>query len=207
MGRYAKTTIRLNIEQMSIWGLAIGLLLSCSSVYNLASLMIVPAIVLIFSIICLIYAMDKHSVANMFFILLIYGVLALFTDFLVDNTVATYHLKFYVFMFVFIMINCCWQYEKKIRFLRIMEKIIFFMAVVSLILWLMGPIMNIISSTGSYNVRWGRDRTYYSYYGLFFAERIQKKNLFGIFLARNLSIYPEGPFSNLIFLLVLLYIF
>lgn len=189
----------INIRKVILGGLAVSLLLSCSSVYNLANQVVVILMTAIFSSFCLLDAVNRQFPKKALFILLIYGLFALLADVFVINTSLNYWYKYYFYMFSFITINCSWEYKKKISFLKILEKVIFLLVCSSLGLWILGPLTNIILPTGSFDLLWGQEKTYYSYLGLLFWESFSNKELFGVMVPRNLSIYPEGPFSNLIF--------
>jgi len=195
-------TVSNLFKNILFYGFAFCLILSCISVYyqyNGDQVMLYTGVFASLSLLYVINGTSKRKFSRAFLTLCIYLAIAILVDLLVKETSQYYYRRFYFYVPIFIMLVCLWDYEEKMNFLNILERVIYFFTISSLILWLLGPIMKIIPTTGSYEIIWGRVRTYYSYFGLLFQERIQIKTFFGIDYSRNLSIFPEGPFSNLMF--------
>ena len=110
---------------------------------------------------------------------------------------------FYIRFFVYMPLVLLWSgvntTEDNKHFLLILSNVIYFLAVTSLVIWTLGPLLKIINPIGHYTVIWGNLRNYSNYFFLLFTERLHVKMIGGFVLMRNLSIFPEGPFSSLIF--------
>lgn len=86
-------------------------------------------------------------------------------------------------------------------FLKLLSNIIYILMIGSSILWLIGPVLGIISSNGQKFVYWGQYRYYDSYCGLLFTYYRGTMNLLGREVLKNTSIFTESPMSGMIFTL------
>ena len=82
----------------------------------------------------------------------------------------------------------------EILFARL-ENIVLILAVVSLIVWLSGPIFNIIAPNTEMVISWGRLRTIEGYFGIQYITQYDNTIIKG--LVRNTSIFCEGPMFSL----------
>jgi hypothetical protein len=73
----------------------------------------------------------------------------------------------------------------------------------SLILWLIGPVFNIIHSTNYIAIKWGGTHGITSFYNLFFAAQGQVDFL-GFTITRNTGIFVEAPIYAFVLILALL---
>lgn len=85
-----------------------------------------------------------------------------------------------------------------IEFLRKIVNIMVTLAVISLVLYFIGPLTNIIEPTGEFYTTWtgyGEFKTLPSYFKMEFIT--QRINLFGNVIARNTGIFTEAPMYSL----------
>lgn len=86
-------------------------------------------------------------------------------------------------------------------FLKLLEKSIFTLMIISSILWLIGPVCGLIKPTGQKSVYWGQYRNYEEYFKLCFTYYRGTMNLLGKEILKNTSIFTEAPMSGMIFTL------
>lgn len=185
--------------------LAIFIILDCRSVFqHTVSNSNVINIVLSALIFCLVmlnilakrYDKNKVKKAILFF-MVYYLYMALFV--LLNDMEG---MKNYIYAFGMILPLLFFYYytskETKQSIIKMLEKIsniMIVIAIVSVILYLLGPIFNIIKPTGSIYMKWGGERAIPSYYNLQFVT--QNINIFGINIIRNTSIFTEAPMYSL----------
>lgn len=85
--------------------------------------------------------------------------------------------------------------ESIIKMLEKISNVMIVIATVSIILYFLGPILNLIKPTGSIYMKWGGERAILSYYNLQFIT--QNISIFGINIIRNTSIFTEAPMYSL----------
>lgn len=195
--------MRISINKACEYIFSVFLLLSCNSVYLLKNselvlfCTVVSIIAVLFTIeIRLSWIINKRVLSVWIIYLLIVSLVSIF----VRNTTRYFYGRFFIAEPLFMVLYFSLSNQKKWEILQVIERTIFFLAGSSLLLWILGPITGIIEPTGGFRVLWGYDKFYESFGGLLFMERIQYKIFGGVRIIRNLSIYPEGPFSSLIFL-------
>ena len=76
-----------------------------------------------------------------------------------------------------------------------LEDVILVLAGLSLIIWICGPVLNIISPNTDMIIAWGRLRNIEGYFGIHYIT--QYDNTLAAGLARNTSIFCEGPMYGL----------
>ena len=85
-----------------------------------------------------------------------------------------------------------WKREGKIELLFYrLEDVVLILAGISLIIWICGPIFNIISPNTDMTIAWGQLRSIEGYFGIQYIT--QYDYLFANGLVRNTSIFCEGP--------------
>ena len=118
--------------------------------------------------------------------------------------------KWYNFICVFIILFplCLLLYmvsaDKKELIKSLLSKYINVMTVlsiISLLFYVAGPILKIISPTGTVQINWGGEKYNDSYYGLYFTR--QTETLFGKNIVRNTGIFTEGPMYSLCLVIAL----
>lgn len=75
------------------------------------------------------------------------------------------------------------------------ESVMLLLSVISLLLWVLGPILNVIQPNCSITINWGNEHTVHGYFGLQYATQRDTTFVYG--LIRNTSIFCEGPMFNL----------
>ena len=86
--------------------------------------------------------------------------------------------------------------EKIKSYLLKQSKIIIFLSGISVVLYFVGPVLNILPATGSIKVLWGEEKDLPSYFGLLFVTQhvfFLRKYTF----IRNTSIFTEAPMFSL----------
>lgn len=185
--------------------LAIFIILDCRSVFkHMVSDSNVIGIALSVLIFCLVilnilakrYDKNKVKKAILFF-MVYYLYMALF---ILLNDME--EIKNYIYAFGMIFPLLFFYYytgkETKENIIKMLEKIsnvMIVIAMVSIILYFLGPIFNIIKPTGSIYMKWGGERAIASYYNLQFVT--QRISIFGINIIRNTSIFTEAPMYSL----------
>ena len=76
-----------------------------------------------------------------------------------------------------------------------MANVILILTILSLIVWLLGSVLGVLSTNSSVRVTWGRDKIINGYFGLQYDAA--KDTTYGITLFRNQSIFAEAPMFNL----------
>lgn len=95
--------------------------------------------------------------------------------------------------------SICYEYGRVNEFWNKVSNIIFILSIASIVLWVLGPVLNIINSNVHIsNANWGSINSYDGYFNLLFEA--QKED--GTFLEkgeiwRNSSIFAEAPMFNL----------
>ena len=87
------------------------------------------------------------------------------------------------------------QVDEPARLFYRIETVVLFLAVTSLFLWLLGPILNVIQPNCSITINWGNKHVVHGYFGLQYLTQRDTTFIYG--LIRNTSIFCEGPMFNL----------
>ena len=97
-------------------------------------------------------------------------------------------------LFFYYYINKDTQYAI-IEVLRKLCNVMVFIATVSLFMYFIGPVLNLLKPSGILYINWGEIRAIKSYYGVQFVT--QNSNIFGMQFIRNTSIFTEAPMYSL----------
>lgn len=115
-----------------------------------------------------------------------------------NNTVSkeTYLCLYVMGMPVLIILFSRFKDENRegIIFIKISDVVVF-LAVLSLIFWMLGCVMNVLSPSGSVQINWGQVKYVDSFFGLHFITQID--NSFASGIVRNSGIFCEAPMFNL----------
>lgn len=190
---------------------AILIVLNCRSVYQQATyrnyrveemLLLVMGVLLFIKIGCRMY--DKNRTEKAIVYLFMYYMYAIL--FFLLNDVSTKREYIYVFIVLFPELFLYYYTNKNqkciiIEMLKKISNVIIVFAIMSLIIYIVGPVANIIKPNGSIYMNWGGVREVKSYYGLQFIT--QRINIFGIRFVRNTSIFTEGPMYSLVLTIAL----
>lgn len=191
----------LNFSIFIEYLLIIFLILSCSSVYRLQYKNAVYFCCFLFTFfLFLIKPHRKFKDSKHFISFFLYLVILIFTTLLIASKDRSFYLRYWFFIPVFMFFSASIDDHQKSIFLQRTSNVILFLATSSLLLWLLGPFFRILQPINTVYLNWGRYRPYQNYYYLLYCENSSFLYMFGIMQApRNLSIFPEGPFSSLIF--------
>ena len=74
-------------------------------------------------------------------------------------------------------------------------KIICLLSVISIILWILGSLLQLIAPNCNMYINWGTQHTVYGYYGIQFET--QKTSLFEVVFRRNTALFSEAPMYSL----------
>lgn len=179
------------------------LIISCSSVYYLNNGSMLFIIICIISFLVLVLRPKKkiiiynrkHLIRSFFLYLILLSIVILF----MPNKVPGFYFRFLIFIPLMMLYTGTNSIAENYTILIKIKDIINFLAISSLIMWLLGPIAGIIKPIGTIEANWGGLRQYNNYYYLLFTEGHHYKLFGSTQVMRNLSIFPEGPFSSLVF--------
>lgn len=198
--------IRLpRIDDVLHFVFAVLLLLSCFSVYYMVYSKIIDYSCLAVTGILAVYKISKPGSLkrlrrkSTIKLVLLYFLMVLIVTICMQNTGASYVIRYLYFYPLSIIVIASRPYDENMRLLSMISKIIYFLAISSTLVWILGPLLNIVSPIGSYDVFWGYQSKYSNYFGVLFTTSIQSKFFFDQRILRNLCIYPEGPFTSLVF--------
>lgn len=108
--------------------------------------------------------------------------------------------KFILFLpLMFLLLSVLRSYGDGVvrSFLLKYSDIVFVIAIISLIMWLCGSVLHIISPTGILPYEWAKSKPVIpSFYGVYFETQTAK--IAGLSICRNTSIFYEGPYYNMI---------
>lgn len=114
-----------------------------------------------------------------------------------------YVIRFFLFIPLFsLLIMIYIQHEKIWTLLIRLKNIIFVYAIISLILWVLVCILNVLPEMGSIECGWGENYDFPLYFGIFTVR--QQQNFLGINWMRNMGFFTEGPMYNLVLLTAIL---
>ena len=186
---------------------AVALLLGCSSVYHVMNSRLYDYACLVLVTLLAVYKITKKRTRakirgnKLGIIILIYLGMILFVAVTIASMGIGFYIRFFFYVPIMLFVVGANTYEENLKFMRNISNVIYFLVITSVTLWVLGPLLNIVSPTGSIDIFWGYQTRFDSYYRLLYTTGIQRKYFLGQILRRNLSIYPEGPFANLIFTL------
>lgn len=81
--------------------------------------------------------------------------------------------------------------EKPFTLLMSYVNVVVIIALISIIFWLLGSMLKVISSSGTVAANWGAPMAFTSYHGLYFEA--QTVDVFGKTIFRNIGIFTEAP--------------
>lgn len=194
---------RFDFYRILTYFFAFFLLLSCNSVYALASGTFVSYCCFgLLAILCFLRGKSTIKRINPKAIMLvfpIYWLLLFISAILIPSRGLSYYFRFFLFlplMLLFVSMNSS---EENLDFMLILSNLISLLALISIFLWLFGPILGVIKPIGNIRVNWGDMRIYTNYYYLLYTTRAHRRAVGNIVVWRNLAFYPEAPFSSMIF--------
>ena len=189
------------------YGLAVLLLLNCSSIYNgipkCKNLFYIFIFVFLLLILMMRFPRTIKKGTKFFVTYAVYFSLLILVSVLNKGKDSSFYIRFFVFIPLFIYISTTNSDFDKSCFLLKIENVIIILAASSLILWILGPLSGILHPTGTINIKWGSDRSYTNYFYLLFTHSKFSSSRFfsSTNILANLLIYPESPFASLIFIL------
>jgi len=199
-----KEPIRIRLKSPVGYILAALLLLSCSSVYILQWNTLLTILIACVAFIYLVLIIAEKgaetyiSKRDIVFIV-IYIMMVLISSLVIPDIDISFYARFMIIAPVFMTIASISSPDGNRSFIVILSNVIYFMAISSLVLMVLGPHLGLIRQTSLIFAHWGWDRYYMNYCYLLLSENARAGGLGGLLAYRNLSIYPEGPFSSLVF--------
>lgn len=85
-----------------------------------------------------------------------------------------------------------------------LQNIVVLLSLSSVILWLLGPLTDILRTDTSIRINWGYIQTYKGYFSLLYNIQLEDGTFLNSYLYRNTSIFTEGPMFNLWLIIALL---
>ena len=195
------------IEKFFEYLLAMFIVLECNSVYSryagtknyLLAMLVLALLALI------IVNFLKHKKLMIKNSMYLYGIIYfLYIDFYMFYTKLT-DIKFmYLFIVCLPLLVLLYLFDKNNskKILEAILNIVFVLCIVSLVFWILGPMLNIIHPSGSVTIDWGIMKTVPSYFNLHFIT--QKAGIFHWFLTRNTGVFAEAPMYSLVLLIGLI---
>lgn len=184
--------------------------LDCNSVYRSAyTNYYIPELCCIALIVLFAYSVVKYGLKKIVvrkcasFFVIYYMIMAIFIVASVPKeSVLTFVVRFFIVLPLLILTLCndiCHNKWKLILYAY--SNVMVFLAVTSLVFWILGTQFHFLSPNTFIRIYWGGDHIYGGYYGLLFEW--QYHILFGMRIMRNQSIFSEGPMYSLCLIIAL----
>lgn len=198
------TKIRINPQNIIIYILLVLCLLSCNTVYStcVTKDYRFPELTCFFLLVLVMMNIKHLSyriITKWLLIFIPYYLLNIIIIFFSVSTdkIISYSVRFLIFVpFLTLVIlydahrNNIWNIALKF------ENLVIFYASISIILWILVGILNIIPATGEIVISWGGEKNYPLYFGIFTTRQVQE--FFGRVWIRNQGFFTEGPMYNLV---------
>lgn len=111
--------------------------------------------------------------------------------------IISYSVKFLIFLPVLSLIILGYARKNNIWKIALQfENVVLIYSIVSLVMWILVGLFNVIPSSGEIIASWGGERIYPLYYGIFTTRQTQE--FLGITWIRNQGFFTEGPMYNLV---------
>lgn len=184
--------------------LAFFIILDCNSIWQnslennkFKIIVIITTIVLLILLVAQIGIKTEIMQKYMLCVLVLFLYLGIFAVFSVSShRVSLYFGEFYIFFPIIILCITIYSSINKIfqLYYRISD-IMIFLAIISLVLWLLCSIFKIIPFNCTASINWGGSRTIRGFYNLYYETQ---SSMFGKYeIIRNTSIFTEGPMFSL----------
>ena len=183
---------------------ALLIILECNTVYfwDISKNYFITEILIISIVTLIIYYILKYKMKNQSFfnkknilLLFLYYLYAIFFMILTNTKDNTFVKLFLIIYPLFLLLYSQKDFENDSIIGKI-PNIITILAVISIILWILGPLTQICKPTNYVIINWGKIRKIPSYYGIHFYT--QTAGLFGNLVVRNTGIFTEGPMYSLL---------
>lgn len=143
-----------------------------------------------------------NSCISIIFILSFY---LLFYLILQNNNRISFIKLFITIIMIIIFYYLCCREENIPTVLLKYKNLVVIISIISLIIWFMGSIMNIINPSNTVISYWtGTAMPINTYYGLYYETQVTINNILGHQLIRNSAIFTEAPMANMHFCIAFL---
>lgn len=185
-------------------------ILDCNSVYRSTYTDYhIPDLCAVSAVLLFLYSTHKYGLKQRViqkcssFFALYYVVMAIFMVISVPKeSVITFIIRFLIVFPILILTLCndvrCGNWKS---ILYAYSNVMLFLAVTSLVLWVFGTLLHLITPNTFLRIYWGGEKIYGGYFGLLFEQQYQI--MFGTKIMRNQSIFPEGPMFSLCLMIAL----
>ena len=188
--------IKINIRKILEYLLCILIIINCRTVFvhipetkitDIINVLIVVVIILLtcFSIF---KKKSKKTILAMYIYMLYIGLYFIIN---VNVSKISFIIKFLIIIPLIYYYFVSMDKEERKRLLKKYFKIVYLIAIMSLIFYTIGSLMNIISVNTKILMEWGSIQEIEGYFGLHF--NTQKTHIFDNYVLRNTSIFTEGP--------------
>ena len=188
--------IKINIRKILEYLLCILIIINCRTVFvhipetkitDIINVLIVVVIILLtcFSIF---KKKSKKTILAMYIYMLYIGLYFIIN---VNVSKISFIIKFLIIIPLIYYYFVSMDKEERKRLLKKYFKVIYLIAIMSLIFYTIGSLMNIISVNTKILMEWGSIQEIEGYFGLHF--NTQKTHIFDNYVLRNTSIFTEGP--------------
>lgn len=200
-------TVRQTCEYM----LVLLVILECNSVYRCVwgrtdSVYYLETFALSFGTVLLLTLLweDKHRWKYVFqssillCSIMLFEILFLFFNVIKTGAVANYMLVFLMFLpLMLVLFKIYIGMGEPYRLFYVLSNIVFFLAALSLVIWVMAVIFGRLQPTGEIIVDWGFERHAENYFNICFYWQTERIPLIGLTIMRNNGIFPEAPMYNI----------
>lgn len=181
---------KVNILNVIEWLFVIVAVLNCHSVYSVSNLNINFEYMAFLLAIILLLIVPRCVNKYLFFCVggyLFFQMPIIFYAFTISNYAVTYIFK-YVLLFIFIFLLCACDWKMTERLIQKFCKIMFVLALVSLIFYICVTILNILPITSAVYLEWYPERWVDSFMGIYFEVSPGR-----IYAYNNSGIFAESP--------------
>lgn len=199
-----RLTIKFNFHTIVIYILFVFCLLGCNTVYSTCVNVNyrLPELTILFLFLLLLIDLrylTKKVIKKWLIIFIPYYlwnfIIVLFS--VPSDKVISYSVKFLLFLPILSLIILGYARKNNIWKIALQfENVVLIYSIISLVMWILVGLLNVIPSTGEIIVSWGGEKIYPLYFGIFTTRQTQE--FLGINWIRNQGFFTEGPMYNLV---------
>lgn len=199
--------IRIKPQSIIIYVLLILCLLGCNTVYStcVTRAYRFPELTILFLLVLVMMNIKHLSysiITNWFLIFIPYYLLNFIIIFfsVSSDKIISYSVRFLLFVPFLVLVILNDARRKNIWNIALKyENLVICYASVSLVLWILVCILNVVPATGQIVSSWGGEKTYPIYFGIFTTRQTQE--FMGRVWIRNQGFFAEGPMYNLVLII------
>lgn len=192
------------------YAVALLIILECNTVYfwNINQNFFITEMLIVFILFLFIYNLMSYRMHNksylnkksILFLFLYYAYILLFM--ILTKTKDGSFIKLFIIIYPLLVLMYSQKNFKKQSIIEKIPNIVVILAIISIALWILGPLTKVLKPTGYMYIDWGEVRRIPAYFGIHFYT--QSAGLFGKLVVRNTGIFTEGPMYSLILTIALI---